>query len=84
MGKGELGSWDGHVHAAILKMDQQHGPAVEHRELCSMLCGSLDGGEFGGEWIHKPRQDIKKQRHHFDDKGAYHQSYGFSSSHVWL
>ena len=43
MGKGELGSWDGHVHAAILKMDQQQGPAVEHRELCSMLCGSLDG-----------------------------------------
>jgi len=21
-------------------------------ELWSMLCGSLDGGEFGGEWIH--------------------------------
>ena len=49
-----------------------------------MPCGSLDGGEFGVEWIHKPRQDIKKQRHHFDDKGAYHQSYGFSSSHVWM
>ena len=43
MGKGELGSWDGHVHAAILKMDQQQRPAVEHRDLCSMLCGSLDG-----------------------------------------
>ena len=30
----------------------------------------------------KPRQHIKKQRHHFVDKGAYSQSYGFSSSHV--
>ena len=20
--------------------------------LCSVLCGSLDGSEFGGEWIH--------------------------------
>ena len=29
-----------------------------------------------------PRQCIKKQRHHFADKGPYSQSYGFSSSHV--
>ena len=28
---------------AILKMDDQQGPTVQHRELCSMLCGSLDG-----------------------------------------
>ena len=27
---------------------------------------------------------IKKQRHHFADKGPYSQSYGFSSSHVWM
>ena len=38
--------------ACVFKMDNQQGPAVEHRELCSMLCGSLDGGEFGGERIH--------------------------------
>ena len=25
----------------------------------------------------KPRQRIKKQRHHFADKGPYNQSYGF-------
>ena len=31
----------------------------------------------------KPRQCIKKHRHHFADKGPYNQSYGFSSSHVW-
>ena len=24
-------------------MDNQEGPTVEHVELCSMLCGSLDG-----------------------------------------
>ena len=30
----------------------------------------------------KPRQHIKKQRHHFANKGPYSQSYGFSSSHV--
>ena len=32
----------------------------------------------------KPRQSIKKQRHHFADKGPYNQSYGFSTSHVWM
>ena len=30
----------------------------------------------------KPRQYIKKQRHHFAHKGPSSQSYGFSSSHV--
>ena len=32
----------------------------------------------------KPRQHIKKQRHYFVNKGPYSQSYGFSSSHVWM
>ena len=32
----------------------------------------------------KPRQHIKKQRHHFPDKGPYSLSYGFSSSHVQM
>ena len=30
----------------------------------------------------KTRQHIKKQRHHFANKGVCSQSYGFSSSHV--
>ena len=32
----------------------------------------------------KPRLCIKKQRHHFVDKGPSSQSYGTSSSHVWM
>ena len=32
----------------------------------------------------KPRQHIKKQRHHFANKGLYSQNYGFSTSHVWM
>ena len=32
----------------------------------------------------KSRQCIKKQRHHFADKGPCSQSYVFSSSHVWM
>ena len=31
-----------------------------------------------------PRQHVKKQRHYFANKGPSSQSYGFSSSHVWL
>ena len=42
MGRRESkGFWDGPVHTAVFKVDNQQGPTVEHRELC--LCGSLDG-----------------------------------------
>ena len=32
----------------------------------------------------QPRQHIKKQRHYFANKSPPSQSYGFSSSHVWM
>ena len=32
----------------------------------------------------QPRQHIKKQRHYFAAKGLSSQSYGFSSSYVWM
>ena len=32
----------------------------------------------------KPRQRFKKKRHYFANKGLSIQSYGFSSSHVWM
>ena len=32
----------------------------------------------------QPRQHIKKQRHYFANKGPSNQSYGISSSHVWM
>ena len=34
--------------------------------------------------FNKPRQHIKKQRHHFSKKGPSSQGYGFSSGHVWM
>ena len=37
-----------------------------------------------GRKADKTRHYIKKQIHHFADKGPYSQSYGFSSSHVWM
>ena len=32
----------------------------------------------------QPRQHIKKQGHYFANKGPSSQSYGFSSSHIWI
>ena len=32
----------------------------------------------------QPRQHIKKQRHYFANKGPSSQSYGLSSSHIWM
>ena len=32
----------------------------------------------------QPRQHIKKQRHYYPNKGPSSESYGFSSSHVWM
>ena len=43
-----MGGWDSqgvldrYVNATIYKMGNQQGPPVQHMELCSMLCGSLD------------------------------------------
>ena len=34
---------DGHGHTAVFNMENQQGPAGQHRELCSVPRGSLDG-----------------------------------------
>ena len=39
---------------------------------------------LGGKSYDQPRQNIKKQRYYFAKKGPSSQSYGFSSSHVWM
>ena len=39
---------------------------------------------LGRKSYDKPRQHIKKQRHYFSNKGLFSQSYGFSSSYVWM
>ena len=35
-------------YTAIFKMDNQQEPTIWHMELCSMLCGSLDGSRENG------------------------------------
>ena len=45
----------------------------------------IAGGFFTNWAIRKAlRQCIKKQRHHYTDKGLSSESNGFSSSHVWM
>ena len=39
---------------------------------------------LGRKVMTKPRQHIRKQRHYFVNKGPSSQSYGLSSSHVWM
>ena len=56
-----------------LKSLQMVTAAMKLKDACS-LEGKL--------W--QPRQHIKKQRHHFVDKGRSSQSYGFSCSQVWM
>ena len=42
-GRDTQGAWDGHGHMAAFNMENQQGPAVQHRGLCSVSPGSLDG-----------------------------------------
>ena len=67
-------------------------PTLSDTMDCS-LPGSSVHGIFQArvlEWVaiafsdDQPRQHIKKQRHYFAAKGLSSQSYGFSSSHVWM
>ena len=48
--------------------------AMKLKDACSLEEKSYD----------QPRQHIKKQRHYFSNKGLSSQSYGFSSSPVWM
>ena len=70
--KGQLGSMGLiRIQNVIIKMDNQQEPTVQHRELCSTLCGSQERrGEFRGEWIHvhvwlNPFAVYLKLSHHY-------------------
>ena len=52
--------------------------------LCPTLCNPIDCSPPGSSVYDQPRQHIKKQRHYFANIGSSSQSYGFSSSHVWM
>ena len=49
-GRDSQGVWDGHVHTAMFKMDNQQGPTVKHMEFCmwQYYVTIWMAGEFGG------------------------------------
>ena len=72
--------------ASVFPMNIQSWLPLELSGLISLLSRGLSR-VFSSTPIgkyDKRRQHIKRQRRHFANKGMYSQSYGFSSSHVWM
>ena len=95
MASGPITSWQ--IDRKTMKTVQFSSVAQSCLTLCDPVDCSLPGSSIYGifqarvlEWgaiifsNDKPRQCIKKQRHPFADKGPSSQSYGISSSHVWM
>ena len=51
-GRDSQGLWEGHVHTAMFKMDNQQRPIVCTWSSAQCYVAAWMGGEFGGEWIH--------------------------------
>ena len=49
-GRDSQGVWDGRGHTAVFNIENQQGPAGQHRELCSILWNNLmvPRGKDGG------------------------------------
>ena len=60
---------------------------IDSSPLCSAVPGILQARIL--EWVaisfsnHKPREHIKRQRHHFADKGPYSYSFSISNVQMW-
>ena len=77
---------------SISKLDNQQGPPLEHRELCSVRAAWM-GGEFGREWIHgnvrlmlcyaKSLQSCPTLRDPIDGSHQAPLSMGFSRQENW-
>ena len=70
---GNNGNSDRLYFLGLKKSLQMVTAAMKLKDTCSLE-----------ESYDKPRQHVKKQRHYFAYKGLYSQSYGFSSSDVWM
>ena len=59
-------------------------PGQLHRSKMREEALELNRVKEPSKLLDQPRQHINKQRHYFVDKGPYSQSYGLSSSHIWM
>ena len=67
-----------------LMMDKEAWQAAAHGVVESDKTEQLNKTDIYMKIYDQLKQHIKKQRHHFAYKGLYSQSYGFSSSHIWV
>ena len=75
----------GYVHSGINGICQVflwNSPLLENKEQTKEII-TYPLGPWKKNYD-QPRQHIKKQKHYFANKGLSSQSYGFSSSHVWM
>ena len=93
-----LQPWNQKTLAPWKKSYDQSAAAAKSLQSCPTLCNPIDGSPpesrpwdspgkntgVGCHFLLQSRQHIKKQRHYFVDKGSSSQSYGSSSSHVWM
>ena len=81
MASGSITSWkiDGETVETVADFIWG-APKSQQMVIAAMKLKDADSLE-GKLW---PRQHIKKQKHYFANKGPSSQSYGFSSSHVWM
>ena len=83
MASGPITSWqiDGETLETVKQTSFSWAPKSLWMVIAAM---KLKDAYSWKESYDQPRQHIKKQRHHFANKGPCSQSYGFSSSHVWM
>ena len=73
--------WPQDWKKSVFILCPKKGNAKEHSNYCTIALISHASWKKSYD---QPRQHIKKQRHHFANKGPSSQGYGFSSSHVWM
>ena len=85
MASGPITSWqiDGEIMATVTDFFLGGGAPKSP----PMVTAAMKLKDIFSPWkksYEQTRQHIKKQRHYFANKGLSSQSYGFSSSHVWI
>ena len=83
MASGPLTSWkiDGDIMETMTDFIFSGSKITADGDCCNEIQRCL---HLGRKVMTNLDNTLKKQRHHFADKGPSSQSYGFSSSHVWM